>query len=117
MGIMDMRVIITLLSFLAFIGIVVWAYSKRQKSRFDEAANLPFADEEMQERSADAERRAGRHDASDQVSDTDTDTDTDTVSGSRSGNSPDNSTSAQTASKPGGSAAARPTSDKEVSNG
>lgn len=50
MDIMDMRVIITVLSFGAFIGIVVWAYSGRQKKRFDEAANLPFADDEMQQR-------------------------------------------------------------------
>jgi cytochrome c oxidase cbb3-type subunit 4 len=31
---------------LTFIGIVVWAYSARRKSDFDEAALLPFADEE-----------------------------------------------------------------------
>ncbi|UJF18107.1 cbb3-type cytochrome c oxidase subunit 3 [Vibrio sp. SS-MA-C1-2] len=31
--------------FVCFIGIVFWAYSKRQKSSFDEAANLVFADE------------------------------------------------------------------------
>ncbi|KHT63739.1 CcoQ/FixQ family Cbb3-type cytochrome c oxidase assembly chaperone [Photobacterium gaetbulicola] len=36
----------TLILFGSFIGIVLWAYSKRQKSRFDEAANLVFADEE-----------------------------------------------------------------------
>ncbi|MBC7006115.1 cbb3-type cytochrome oxidase subunit 3 [Photobacterium sp. BZF1] len=37
----------TLILFGSFIGIVLWAYSKRQKSRFDEAANLVFADEEQ----------------------------------------------------------------------
>ncbi|MGF1736697.1 MULTISPECIES: cbb3-type cytochrome oxidase subunit 3 [Photobacterium] len=36
----------TVVLFTSFIGIVLWAYSKRQKSRFDEAANLVFADEE-----------------------------------------------------------------------
>lgn len=36
----------TVILFSSFIGIVIWAYSKRQKSRFDEAANLVFADEE-----------------------------------------------------------------------
>jgi cytochrome c oxidase cbb3-type subunit 4 len=56
MDIMDMRVVITLLSFACFIGIVVWAFSGRQKSRFDEAANLPFADDEMQQRTIE---RAG----------------------------------------------------------
>jgi cytochrome c oxidase cbb3-type subunit 4 len=36
----------TVLLFTCFIGIVLWAYSKRQKSRFEEAANLVFADED-----------------------------------------------------------------------
>jgi len=46
----DLRVIITVALFVAFLGIIFWAYSSRQKERFDEAANLPFADEEMQQR-------------------------------------------------------------------
>ena len=33
----------TVLSFVVFIGIVVWAYSRRRRSAFDEAANAPFA--------------------------------------------------------------------------
>ena len=41
------RGITTLLIMIAFIGIVIWAYSKRRKKDFDEAKNLPFADEEM----------------------------------------------------------------------
>ncbi|QEA39048.1 cbb3-type cytochrome c oxidase subunit 3 [Pistricoccus aurantiacus] len=40
------RGITTLLIMIAFIGVVIWAYSKRRKKDFDEAANLPFADEE-----------------------------------------------------------------------
>ena len=35
----------TILVFVAFIGVVLWAYSSKRKSSFDEAANLPFADE------------------------------------------------------------------------
>jgi len=35
----------TLLAMLAFIAVCVWAYSSRNKERFDEAAMLPFADE------------------------------------------------------------------------
>ncbi len=35
----------TILVFVAFIGIVLWAYSNKRKNSFDEAANLPFADE------------------------------------------------------------------------
>ena len=41
-----LRAIITALSFLVFVGIVVWAYSARTKARFDEAAQLPFADDD-----------------------------------------------------------------------
>jgi len=33
----------TVLSFVVFIGIVIWAYSKRRRTAFDEAANAPFA--------------------------------------------------------------------------
>lgn len=51
MGIMDMRVIVTVVSFVVFLLIVFWAYSGRQKARFDEAANLPFADDDMQDKS------------------------------------------------------------------
>ena len=42
----DARSIVTVLCMLTFIGIVVWAYSARRKSDFDEAAMLPFADDE-----------------------------------------------------------------------
>jgi cbb3-type cytochrome oxidase subunit 3 len=34
----DLRVVITVLSFAAFVGIVLWACSARQKARFDAAA-------------------------------------------------------------------------------
>jgi cbb3-type cytochrome oxidase subunit 3 len=33
----------TVLTFLSFLGIVAWAYSKRRRLAFDEAANAPFA--------------------------------------------------------------------------
>jgi cytochrome c oxidase cbb3-type subunit IV len=46
MDVNTLRAVITTLSFLVFIGIVVWAYSPKSKSRFDEAAQLPFADDE-----------------------------------------------------------------------
>ncbi|AMG31831.1 CcoQ/FixQ family Cbb3-type cytochrome c oxidase assembly chaperone [Grimontia hollisae] len=36
----------TLMIFICFIVIVLWAYSSRRKKEFDEAANLVFADEE-----------------------------------------------------------------------
>jgi len=43
----DLRILITVLSFIAFAGIVYWAYSSRQRARFDEAANLPFVDSDL----------------------------------------------------------------------
>lgn len=46
--IMDARNIVTVLSFLTFIGIVWWAYSARRSADFEAAANLPFADEHTQ---------------------------------------------------------------------
>ena len=35
----------TVLALLAFVGVCLWAYSGRNKARFDEAARLPFADD------------------------------------------------------------------------
>ncbi len=35
----------TVLLFVSFIGIVIWAYSKRRHAEFEEAANLVFADD------------------------------------------------------------------------
>jgi cytochrome c oxidase cbb3-type subunit 4 len=35
----------TLTLFISFLGVVWWAYGKNRKSRFDEDANLVFADE------------------------------------------------------------------------
>lgn len=46
MDINDLRGLATLLTFVAFVSVCVWAYSSKRKGRFEEAANLPFADEE-----------------------------------------------------------------------
>ncbi|MEZ5727732.1 MAG: cbb3-type cytochrome c oxidase subunit 3 [Burkholderiaceae bacterium] len=46
-----LRSVITVLLLIAFVGIVWWAYSGRTRQRFDEAANLPFADEHIDARS------------------------------------------------------------------
>jgi cytochrome c oxidase cbb3-type subunit 4 len=45
MDINDLRAGFTLLSMLMFVGIAVWAYSKRNLHRFDEVAALPLMDE------------------------------------------------------------------------
>ena len=42
----DLRSLWTLLSFLAFVGIAVWAYSSWPRRRFDAAARLPL-DEDL----------------------------------------------------------------------
>ncbi len=47
MDINDLRAMVTVLSFLAFIGIVWWAYSSRRKAAYDEAARMPLDDDDM----------------------------------------------------------------------
>ncbi|MEQ6916974.1 cbb3-type cytochrome oxidase subunit 3 [Halomonas aquatica] len=56
--------VIIILLIIAFAGLTLWAYSKRRKPDFDEAANLPFADEDEQpNRDQSASREAdSRHD-------------------------------------------------------
>ena len=56
MDINDLRGISTLLLMIAFISLCGWAYSKKRKRSFDEAANLPFDDEEMNRRTMREER-------------------------------------------------------------
>ncbi len=46
MDLSDLRTIVTIVSFIAFVGVVFWAYSQEQKARFDDAANLPFVDDD-----------------------------------------------------------------------
>ncbi|NNJ92796.1 MAG: cbb3-type cytochrome c oxidase subunit 3 [Gammaproteobacteria bacterium] len=57
MDINDFRSLQTVLAFIAFIGIVIWAYSKRRKKSFDDAANLPFADEDQHESTVKRENK------------------------------------------------------------
>ena len=45
MDITDVRIGVTLISFVVFIGIVFWAWSRRNQASFNEAAELPFRDE------------------------------------------------------------------------
>jgi len=45
MDLNDFRNLVTLLSFGIFVGIVLWAVSRRNQPRFDEAAMLPFNEE------------------------------------------------------------------------
>jgi len=45
MDINDFRGLITLVTMIAFGGVCWWAYSSRNRSRFEDDAMLPFADE------------------------------------------------------------------------
>ena len=49
MDINDMRVVIAVLAFVAFMGIVIWAYSNKRKRDFDAAAMLPFTGKDFGE--------------------------------------------------------------------
>jgi cytochrome c oxidase cbb3-type subunit IV len=40
--------LLTILLMVLFVGIVVWAYSSRQKKRFEEASMLPFAEDDAE---------------------------------------------------------------------
>ena len=44
MDLNDLRSGVTLFCFLFFVGLMAWAGSRRNRDRFDEAAQLPFAD-------------------------------------------------------------------------
>lgn len=43
----DLRSILTVLAFATFVGIVLWAYSGGRKKAFEEAAHLPFEEDEL----------------------------------------------------------------------
>ena len=36
----------TVVVMVLFVGIVIWAWSDKRKERFDEAANIPFSEDE-----------------------------------------------------------------------
>ncbi len=57
MDINTFRGLTTILVMIVFIGIVLWAYSRKRKSKFDDAANLPFADDEIEKRTLNESER------------------------------------------------------------
>lgn len=59
MDINDLRGLSTAFLMVTFIGMCFWAYSKNRKKEFDEAANLPFADEELNQRTLQEEVKNG----------------------------------------------------------
>lgn len=42
MDVNDLRVVTTVLSFVVFIGIMAWAFSRRNKEDFEAASKLPL---------------------------------------------------------------------------
>jgi cytochrome c oxidase cbb3-type subunit 4 len=42
MDVNTLRSITTVLAFVVFVGIVIWAWSKQRSADFEQAANLPF---------------------------------------------------------------------------
>jgi len=60
-SITDLHSLSTVLVFLAFTGICWWAFSPRRKKRFEEAANLPFSDDELHKKAeSDGSESANR---------------------------------------------------------
>jgi cytochrome c oxidase cbb3-type subunit 4 len=57
MDINDLRGFSTAFLMIAFIGLCFWAFSKKRKKGFDDAANLPFADEELNQRTMREEEK------------------------------------------------------------
>lgn len=51
MDINDLRGLSTVLMMIAFVGICWWAFAPRRQDKFNDAANLPFADEDQHEKS------------------------------------------------------------------
>jgi cytochrome c oxidase cbb3-type subunit IV len=49
MDINQLRAAVTLLGLATFVGIALWAWSRRRSAAFDEAAQLPFLDDETTE--------------------------------------------------------------------
>lgn len=47
MDLHDIRALFTVIMFVMFIGIVLWAWSNKRRSAFDEAANLPLDEPEQ----------------------------------------------------------------------
>lgn len=46
MDINDIRAAFTVVMFITFIGIWIWAWSSKRKRDFEEAANLPFLEDD-----------------------------------------------------------------------
>lgn len=57
MDINTLRGLSTILVMIVFVGICLWAYSSSKRKDFDDAANLPFDDDDIAERTLDETKR------------------------------------------------------------
>ena len=46
MDINTLRILVTVVSFIAFVGIMIWVWKNRNTSGFRDAANLPFEEKD-----------------------------------------------------------------------
>ncbi len=56
MDINDVRGLGTVFALIAFLSIIAWAYSSSRKKRFEDDGDMIFKDEQIAQRTADAER-------------------------------------------------------------
>ena len=61
MELTDLRSLMTVLSFIAFLARVVWAWTARRRAAFDDAAQLPFAGDD-DNLSSEPDQAKPRHD-------------------------------------------------------
>jgi cytochrome c oxidase cbb3-type subunit 4 len=57
MEIMILRIIAVILSMLVFLGICVWAFQRHSKARFEEAAHIPFLEEDLPSQATKIDRK------------------------------------------------------------
>ncbi|MCH9692268.1 MAG: cbb3-type cytochrome c oxidase subunit 3 [Gammaproteobacteria bacterium] len=67
MDINSLRALATVLVAVAFVGVCWWAFSPKRKKRFEEDAQLPFADEEQSQKSAEAASQKHHQPTTDKV--------------------------------------------------
>lgn len=53
--------ILTVILFVGFVGLIIWAYGKGRKKDFDEAANLVFDDEPEQIKPEQKQKQESDH--------------------------------------------------------
>ena len=57
MDINDVRGLGTVFALIAFLGIIAWAYSSSRKQRFKDDGDMIFKDDDIAQRSAEAEKK------------------------------------------------------------